>query len=240
MSAQTERRVLAEVWTLTAPGPNGVAEDVEGICRGVIDEMCSRLGVELEEVDWDDSLNALLAAAVVLHRSYDPAKRNGTGSFEGYLYDRLRFRLVDHWRSPAGFGRRGQFRVFDPRVLGPTVDDNDAGEDRLDEPADRAAEDAFDARLGSCGGLLTLGDREEARPDGERGREADLGSRGGAALGNGRARATAASAGRVATSAYVDCLACGWRTYRQAPNGMPGWHWPERCASCGAALKVAA
>ena len=225
-------RSLPAVWRLEAPGPNGVVADVEALCVAVVEEYVERNAAPSQYVDRDLLLGFALGEAVVLHSKYDPAKRHGSGSFSGYLYDRLRFRLVDFVRS--WYGRQGQHR------LSSFEHDGDAGDARLGEPVAESAEDAALDRLATCGGLLTLGDRSEDGQDRGAGGNGDHGPGRGATAVLGRAGAAAASTGRGAPPTFVDCLACGWRSYVQAPNGMPGWHWPERCAACGEALKVAA
>jgi hypothetical protein len=231
-----EERTLNGVWTLEAPGPNGVVADVEELCVAVLAEMLRRRGMtKASASDRADALGFLLAATVLLHRKYDCSKRHGSGSFSGYLYDRLRFRLIDYWRSPAsGFGRQGQHRVgWRPPILdgelqpGGTLNDpvvrRDARAGALDEPVASGPGDDPDDWLATCGGLLEGGDRTDDEPLGVVRVGPDRGAEGRAA------RAPAV------TSAYVDC-SCGWRTYRQAPNGLPGWHWPDACSGCGGAL----
>lgn len=124
-------RMLPEVWAIQAPGPNGRVEDVEALCAGALVEVCRRQGKTLAEIDGDDSLRFLLGEVVVLYGKYDPAKRHGSGSFAGYLYDRLRFRLIDYWRTRDG--RNGEKRVISAR--GHDIDNGDSELDRSGPPA---------------------------------------------------------------------------------------------------------
>ncbi|SRR6266496_3144756 len=95
--------MLPAVWTLRD------VEDVEELCVGVLAEATRRLCRPLERCDLEESLAFLLGEVVVLDRVYDPARVGIV--FRPWLYQRLRFRLVDHWRTT--FGRHGEKRVPD-------------------------------------------------------------------------------------------------------------------------------
>lgn len=83
--------------------------DIEPLCKGVLVEMARRSSMKLEPADHDESLAFLLGEVVVLDRKYD-AGRAGI-VFAPWLYQRLRWAIVDHWRS--FYGRQGQHRLPD-------------------------------------------------------------------------------------------------------------------------------
>ena len=107
--------MLPAVWTLRD------VIDVEALCRGVIRELTgarspdrtTRPGDWLEPIDYETSLAFLLGEAhvqeqVFLRRALD--KKPGI-VFRPWLYQQLRSRLIDEWRSPRMFGRDGKHRV---------------------------------------------------------------------------------------------------------------------------------
>lgn len=99
-------RLLPAVWRLVAPGANGAVDDVEALVVGAAAEVFRRNPGIAATLTRDDAVEHLLGEVWPLFTRYDPAKQNGSASLSGYLYDRLRFRLLDHWRKQ--FGRNGQ------------------------------------------------------------------------------------------------------------------------------------
>jgi hypothetical protein len=236
------KRMLPKPLRLEAPGPNGIAEDVEGLCRAATVEMARRNGLDLEHCEFEDTVRHLLGCAIELQGKYDPEKRRGTGSFEGYLYDRLRWRALDYWRSPAGFGRAGQHRPLGAdgrgladRAAASALDDEPAGGHRP-EPASTDYRDDPASGAAALEGFLALGDSGDLGALGGPGLTDRLGVGRAAAAGDGPARVATARAGRELAPAHVDCEQCGWRTYLQAPNGVTAWHVPDWCSACGAAI----
>lgn len=233
-------RQLAGIWTLTAPGPNGTCPDVEAVCVAVVDEVTRRWKRDLRSAEWDDAIAHLLGEAHVLHRLYDPAKRHGSGSFAGYLYDRLRYRLIDYWRHLDGKNgfRAGRETPVDFTLIDHYQDDQpgsaDVGALRLQQLAGAAFVDREDAvgrlhaaadRVGH-GSVVGVGRPAGGRPP--------LGAAG-SAQGAGGPRPGQREGG-VGAGAFRDCGACGWRVYAMSPNGKPGWHMPDLCPACGVAL----
>jgi hypothetical protein len=189
--------------------------DVEPLCRGVLKEMTRRHSKQLEPADFEESLGFLLGEVVVLDRRYDSTRG---GTFTGYLYDRLRFRLQDYWRSTDG--RHGEKRVHPDGDLGP----DRVGEAAGGDPADRTDADRW---------LHSEGDRGGARAEAGPG----VGAREGVAPGDRGAGARAGSVGGAARGPWADCR-CGVRNFVQPPNGRPDWHLEALCAGCGAPLDV--
>lgn len=165
--------MLPTVWTL-----RDVA-DVEALCRGVIAEVAGPQGLaRLEPCDYEDSLAFLLAEAVVLNERYDSTRVGIV--FRPWLYQRLRWALVDEWRRT--FGRHGEKRIPDTRLReqrlrdagiddpgGPGAGDADPGADRLDvalipRPGDHEA-DRLAVILGLDPGRARTALREIARLD---------------------------------------------------------------------------
>jgi hypothetical protein len=210
--------------------------DVEGLCRGVLDEVCRREKVVLEDADFDEALAFLLGEIVIVERRFDPTR--GV-PFRPYAYGTLRFRLIDFFRS--FYGRSGQHRVL-AEGEGALVEDGDDGDrraapgrgDRLDGAHARGAGDGADDGSLAYRRLLESRDRTLLREV----RRLGLRPPGPAA---GRDR----SAGRrqdegallVGSGPWLDCPACGWRSYLAAPNGKPGWTAPADCVGCGAELE---
>jgi hypothetical protein len=246
----SSERVLPTPWQLTAgdlaklcgqpvppPPPTRIlVPDVEGLCRGALADAQRRgvLARDIEPGDWAEVLGFLLGEVVVHARKYDPARRGI--EFRPWLYERIRaFSVVDACRWL--YGRQGQHRV--------------AGEGHLEQARDDAGFDvhdgaSFDSRLGGA----TLGDetdRVDARrwldAAGDRYEPAPVGGRGlsagrGAAAGDrsaGARQGFGVARGAGLEAYWVDCVACGWRTFVQPPNGIDVWH-VERCSGCGADL----
>jgi hypothetical protein len=138
--------------------------DVEALCRGVVDEKLPAFrylsGLQRPEpADYDEALGFSLGEVVVLVVRYAPAPGR---ELRPYLYDRLRFRVVDFWRRE--YGRNGEKRTDS---LDRQLHDGDPGVDRLAlTPAERPGDDP-DHWAPACGGLLESGDREGAGRLGE-------------------------------------------------------------------------
>lgn len=222
--------------------PREAQQDVEEICRGVLTEAIRRGTAprDFQTSDYDDSLRHLLGEVHAVLTRFNPeagADKHGRNVRVGaYLYDRLGLRLIDYWRSPAsGFGKRGEHRVLGdlPELDGGEEQLLNAGRsqtlagfrsgrgDRLDGVA--SADTADGAAVG--GWLDPEGDRgttRRPRGEGRADRRPAASSDAGAAAGG---------VGRPA--AFHDCKACGWRSYRQSPNGVDRWHLPPVCAGCG-------
>lgn len=219
--------------------------DVERLCRAVIREQTgashdrggdrgrgpngARPGngtrIRLELADHDEALAYLLGEVVTLERRYVHFEG---GSFRGYLFYRLRFAFKDWLRS--FYGRHGQHRLIAPELAVRPRDLRVAG-----EPVDDSAADWAD----DLGGLYGGADRGVDGPVGVVGARPGEGTRPADLRGGAGESGSAGGAAGAAGGAFVDC-SCGWRTYRQAPNGQPGWHWPEACVGCGQPVKAAA
>lgn len=116
-------RVLLGTWSITEAGTpsqplgtdrqpeNGVVDDVEALCRGVIDRVATSR--DLSPADREELLSHLFERVVVLQRSYDPDRRGIL--FRPWLYRNLQLDAIDFLR--AWLGRRGEKRVVDERVL---------------------------------------------------------------------------------------------------------------------------
>lgn len=211
------------LWSTTLPGPNGEIRDIEAIIRGVIDE-CWRRWPGMDSVPMEEWISFLNVKALEQIEKYDPEKRNGTGSAEGYLYDRLRWRMRDEWRDICA-GRRGR------DVL--TVDHPEGAGTLELLHVDADVEDGWAV---DRGGLYAQGDRSDPR------RVGNLGGSESPGVARDVARSVEGSGGRrrgraegeVRARAFQDCE-CGVRLYAQPPNGLPGWHLPDFC-TCGRAL----
>jgi hypothetical protein len=254
--SSTSARLLPTTWQLTtadvtricgrpfAPSTARVlVADVEGLCRGALADAQRRGAVsrDLETGDWVEVLGFLFGEVIVLARRYDPGRRGI--EFRPWLYERLRLRAVDATRWL--YGRQGQHRVPGlvsadtarrDRAAGEgfySFGDESAFDNRLDEASLVDPADRVDAR----GWLDATADRRASAADGLDslfgGGRAEGGDRGAGAGARGRAT------GGVAVAPWVDCVACGWRNFVQAPNGVDRWHF-ETCSGCGADLEVAA
>lgn len=231
--APIEQRVLATIHRLDLRKPNGVVEDVEKLCVAVLEEQIRRKPSSAFYVDRAESLGFLLGEADTL-----AAKWDGRGTLIGFLFDRLRYALMEHWRKWRrfyGIGRNGQqdHIVSSLDAETGTVDDGDTGLAGLLGAHSDPAEDW----LAAIGGLYATADRDVTGQDGlvdvSPGRGTPQAARRPGQLADGRDVVGSAGADRPAP--FVDCR-CGWRTYRQAPNGKPGWHIPDNCLNCGEEL----
>lgn len=229
-----ERRTqLPVVWSLPSPAPwdPGVS-DVEHLCRAVLVESLKRYHMPVSDQDFQDALAHLLGEVAVLHAGYVVAPGRELGPF---LYQRLRLRLIDHWRK--WYGRDGRHRL--PSFDEPAGDDEgelDDGSRAAHRPAGAHA-DPTDDWLADLGWVHAVGDRAALGETGGMGLgagdEPTNGDRRAGAQATGRATARIARAPRIAP--FVDCPGCGWREYVTAPNGTGVWHYAE-CSACGQAL----
>lgn len=220
------RALLHAVWEL-----RGV-RDVEALCRAVLAEAIRRRKPTppLTASEFEDTLRHLLGQVVIEERRF---LRRGLDAkpgivFSGWLAQQLRGRVIDYWRE--AYGRSGQHRV----PLGsPSVFDADTGvEDDDDAGAGWARRSRGAPAEPACGWAVPGG---RIHPDGDRVHARLAGVEGGRD-GDG---APPAGGGAGGGGLWVDCE-CGWRTYRQAPNGRPDWHFEMTCTACGAALEVTA
>jgi hypothetical protein len=238
------KTVLPEPWVIDDPAhPNGGVYDAEGLCRAVLIANLRGRRQPVSDADFHEALGYLLGQLVVIRygdarkevKPWDPAK--GV-PFRVYATFKLRWAISDFWEE--FYGRHGQHRVVDDGTgvagAGADLDDGDPGGRELGDPAAGDEADRVDARrwLESEADRLGLGD-DAGSGLAARGAAAGGADRAGAGAG-GRALGQATEADRPAS--WLDCVSCGWRTYRQAPNGLPGWHWPEECAGCGAPLEA--
>ena len=213
----------------------------EAICRGVL-VAAIRGGSaprDFQDADFAESLGFLLGETFVLIRQFDSGRGNAR-RLGAYLYDRLRYRLIDYWRS--WYGRNGQKRVADLSFHAQAV--ADAGGDGI-----FALEDGGDPCGDPLGGAAAGDSPDSPDAGGWLDAEADRRDAGAARDAGGSARSRAAERHRGAGAVvpervsrasrtpdpYVDC-GCGWRSYRQAPNGIDRWHWPKGCLGCGRPL----
>jgi len=234
--------MLPTVLTLRHQPTGHTVENVEALCRKVLDAAAGGLRSRLEASDYAESLAFLLGQTAVLLDRYNP--RDDRSSLGGWLKQELRWDLLDYWE--AWYGRSGEKRVFDSRLLeagarDAGVDDGDPGMDRPGSPAAEGAGDDPGAWTFPRGWLDPDGDRGGGRllegcPVGEGGGATPGADRGGAPAGRPDGRPTAIPPRRAP---FRDCEACGWRSYPQAPNGLPGWHLDEVCLGCGAELDAA-
>lgn len=234
---------LPRIWQITHAGtpkgplrPDEQVGNTEGLCRGVLKELTRGLSEPVEDADWVDSLGFLLGETVVLAAKY-PRGRPGF-VFRAWLYQRLCWALIDHWRRT--WGRHGEKRVADLRKLEDVY--RQAGVDDGDRPAARLEQAAGGDGLDSQDALRWLfadGDREDVEPDGGSRRDATTaaeGCDGGAGVGAvGRAVGAVAGSSRGA-SPWRDCVTCGWRHYPHAPNGVDRWTFPDFCTNCDVLL----
>lgn len=255
MTAVYQDSLLGRTWDLRVGYRNGAYQvdpagwhphrdllvaNVEGLCRKILNAANDRLPERLEWADYDESLGYLLGRAVELIPRYRP--RDSRSQLGAWLKQELAWDLLDMWERVHG--RHGEKRVVDTRPLTGAVADSDPRLDRPDEaPAGGAGEPDSDRAL----------PREWSDLPADR-READAGTVGGLGLHAGRGGEAGAdrasdragrrdgreAAGPGARATWHDCLACGWRHYPAAPNGVPGWHYPDACLACGDALEVAA
>jgi len=167
---------LLGVWRITEAGDpprplggngqrlreNGVVDDVEELCRGVIDRIETTRS--LSHADQEELLSHLFEQTVVLQRSYDPSRAGIL--FRPWLFAMLRRRAIDWAR--AWFGRSGQKRVVDTRLAEAGLRDAGlinggdprAGGAELVAPDD--ADPARGARALPDGWTRLQGDRREA------------------------------------------------------------------------------
>lgn len=240
--------MLGEIWNLEYQHTDGrleIVDNVEALCRRVLKLSAPNRHPELletpplEPADWDESLAYLLGQVFVLLERYRPRDRRSV--LGAWLKQELRWDLLDYWE--ARYGRNGERRVFDARIVDAGVDDGDPGLHRPDEPAASGAADPAGDRAFPREWTDAVGDRGGARPAEGLGVEQGGG-------GAGRADRRGAGADRrdgaqVAGSArgappWVDCVSCAWRHYPWAPNGVPGWHFPATCTGCGEPMAAAA
>lgn len=218
--------------------PDEQVDDCEQLIHGVIGRVGSARGIG--PADLDELFGHLCAQAVVLTGAYDP-HRDVTGRlvFRAWLFRELSFDAIDFLRS--WLGRSGEKRVAD--VVPSRFDDSDdlepAGVGRLGRAAATGEGDSQEGWADAVGRLYARGDRATLREE----RRMGFGEGAGAAAGaGGAARGAAgrdASRGSAAgAGAGIDCAWCGWRSYRvAAPNGAPGWRFPDRCVACGRPLQ---
>jgi hypothetical protein len=148
-------RLLPKVWVLED------VPDVELLCRGVLAEVRPRnMNGDADVLaDRDEVLLFLFEQVVVIRGKYLPADHPGI-LFRPFLYERLRWRLRDHYRHLEG--RRGEKPKPDSldRPLEPDVDSSW----RID-PADPLDRDDLGARrLGESLAERQVGS-QEARSD---------------------------------------------------------------------------
>jgi hypothetical protein len=232
---------LPAVWSVRT------VSDCEAFCQEIVETTIRRQAMpRLEPCDAAEAIAFLLGQVVILDQQFDgEQQRKPYLRFDLWLRTALACDLIDFWRSPAGFGRHGQHRTaaaaeqgLDDRAAEHGGWDDDAaaaGSDRLDPATVGDPADSFDARRW----LDSEADRDQAGPHtlrGLRGAAGEAVSRRGGGAGVGAAgRVGAAAAGASVVAAFVDC-GCGWRSYRQSPNGVTRWHLPDFCVGCGAAL----
>lgn len=209
-------RVLPAVWAITDVA--GPVPDVEALARGVMLEVRPRDPSRFEDAD---VLQIIFAEVVVLRGEYVQAPGR---EFRPFAYQRLRWKLRDYYRSEEG--RQGQKHRPDSLDGAAFRDAESPSEDRLASLASGSPGDDPDTWAADCGGLLDLGDREAQGSIGQHG--------------DGEASGARAGHPRAGRGPWVDCPACGWRSYLSAPNGHPGWTPLEQCSGCGTALEVAA
>lgn len=216
-----------------------LVDNVEGLCRKILNAANDRLPERLEWADYDESLGYLLGRAVELVPRYRP--RDQRSQLGAWLKQELHWDLLDYWERVHG--RKGEKRVVDlrPALAAAGVADGDPGLDRPDQPAARSAGDADADRALPREWSDLPADRGTLVADTVGGLGLDAG--GGGQGGVGRAgvvaggRAGAEVAGADPRAAWLDCLSCSWRHYPSAPNGVPGWHYPDACTSCGRTLR---
>ena len=206
--------------------------DGELLARGALEEVIRRESLDIVESEKDDALADMLGDLWRASEKYDPA---GPIPFRVYAYCELRNRAIDHFRHRRG--REGQKRLLPPPPsgdAGAAFADGDPFDDPVGEPPSRDPGDDPDAWASSCGGLLDRDHVEGHRPVGGAGVTPARGAAAGAARSRGEGAAAAGAAGAGRGPAWIDCAACGWRSYLIPPNGIPGWSAPVECAGCGA------
>lgn len=238
--ANVKRDVPEALCTCTRYGPDERLTDSEDFVGKVLEKVIAKEAIPLEPVEREEALQVLRIALWKTAAKYDSRSHV---RFRVYAYLELYNDTIDHFRSERG--RHGQHRVFDARgILDSFDDDGDGavGADRLGGAASRDPADDPDAWSADAGGLLTVGDGETAPPAGsEGGGDAPRDARRDRRPGVRDARPARAQDARPRRGAptrltFIDCDACGWRSYLGSPNGIPGWHLPDVCGSCGAML----
>ncbi|RDI73295.1 hypothetical protein Gocc_2895 [Gaiella occulta] len=229
------RRMLAVVWDLEHQGET--VRNVEGLCRKTLNR--NPRAAQIEACDYDDALAYLLGAVVELLPHYRP--RDSGSRLGAYLAWKLGFLLSDYLDKRDG--RHGEKRVVDTRYADAAardhgLDDQDPGLHRPDQAAGGGDGDPRTDRALPRGWAELEGDRAALRPIGRLGVDPD---REGAASATGRGGQVRSGDGSRAAradrgAAWRDCPGCGWRHYPEAPNGTPGWHYPDRCTCCGGQL----
>lgn len=232
-AASKKRRLPVQPCACTRFAPDPRLPDGEVFVRRVLQKVLAKEALPVERVDLEDALAVLFRQLWRTSETYDSRSHI---RFRVYAYTALYQDAIDHFRSD--WGRHGQHRVYDPR--GAEHDgDGAAGADRLDGAASRDPGDDPDSWASDAGGLLAEGDRAAARPAGHEGGGAGRGDANGDRRAGDRARRLAgpAAAGARGRPAFVDCARCGWRSYLESPNGLPGWHEPAACPACGHAFQ---
>lgn len=229
-----EELCVCEAFAVDARLPDG-----EDFARRVLQKVIAKEAVPLERVDLEDVLQVMFMQLWRASAKYDSRSHI---RFRVYAYYELFNDAIDEIRR--AFGRHGQHRVYDPRSGGSdAVADGDSAGRRQGEPASRDPGDDHEHWLADVGGLLAGGDREEAghvgADGGPAGERDDARARGRSGRTDRRARApvTGKDRGAPRRALWLDCAGCGWRNYLEGPNGLPGWHEPDVCGSCGAALR---
>lgn len=137
--------------------------DVEGLCRGVVDEKLPAFQFftgdpRPQPADYDEALGFLLGEVVVQVDRYVHAPGR---ELRPFLYNRLRFRIVDLWRRV--YGRNGEKRADSLDRLVGTPDDGDSRASRLDLFVPNGAEDADRDRYPDLARALAINRRAAAR-----------------------------------------------------------------------------
>lgn len=239
MRALTQRWEIFEAGSpLTALRPDETVTDVEGLIHGVIDRVATSNG--LGHADLDELFGHLCERVLVLTPAYDRSRavRAGRLVFRAWLFLELRRDAIDFLRS--WFGRQGQKRVADTTVSRFDDDErDDPRSGRLAGAASQSEGDRAEDWADALGWLYARGDRatvrEERRLGLDEGPGAALRDRGAAAR---PGRPVAGTAAGAREAACLDCVACGWRHYREP--GPAGWGFPTACVACEAPLTVAA
>lgn len=143
--------------------------DVESLCRGVIARQRAAAPQDFSPADFDETLGWLLGEVIVLEARFE--QRPGI-IFRPWLFQRLCWAVIDHWRS--FYGRNGQHRVpplppiegdddsWDVEQRDP-MDDDRSGASRLERVVAEFTVDPPDARDVALRWVLTDGDREALR-----------------------------------------------------------------------------
>src|SRR6266511_2760899 len=126
--------MLSGVWRIDEAGdppralrPHEVVTNVEELCIGVIELQSRKLKEPLQNDDYLLSLEHLFERVVVVLPRYAPPPDRPGLQFRPWLFNELRWDLVDFWRS--WFGRHGEKRIVDQRDngLADEFDDDDGG-----------------------------------------------------------------------------------------------------------------